>query len=273
MPNSQQDKKRNLGELIFLRTFCLASRIQDHSLDTILDTGATVSAVAKRYTRNAVIDPHDTMYIRVGNGEVIHSMGSTEVEVDLGSVKCMQICQVLDTNAFDCVLGTDFLHSGPVNGLLLKPARLIVNNKEFSLRESGNQPQVHRLSGMFSTDDYKFAVRFETNRKFGKASPTIGLRARSLCISRKHPRTIFLLQREFSMEIQLEITRTQQLKNSVVQPAIYPHRTVPHKSCPRQMSHGHRDSRLGSTWAPGAMAPATRQVDLEKGVLARCSLV
>ena len=155
LPNRQQDKKRKFGELNFLRTFCLDSRIQGHSLDTILDTGATVSAVAKRYTRNAVIDPHDTMYIRVGNGEVIHSMGSTEVEVDLGSVKCMQKCQVIDTSAFDCVLGTDFLHSGPVNGLLLKPARLIVNNKEFPLRESGNQPQVHRLSGMFSTDDYK----------------------------------------------------------------------------------------------------------------------
>ena len=91
----------------------------------------------------------------MGNGEVLQSLGSTEVAVLLGQdLRLLLRCQVVDTNAFDCVLGTDFLHSGPVNGLLLRPARLIVNNQEVPLREEAGSHHLHRLV-RFPAEDYK----------------------------------------------------------------------------------------------------------------------
>ena len=152
-----------------MRTFLLDAQIQGQRLDSIIDTGATFSAVAKKFTRNAKVNPTDTMAIMVGNGEVLQSLGSTEVEVLLGlDLRLLQRCQVVDTNAFDCVLGTDFIHSGPVNGLLLRPARLIVNNQEVPLREESGAQHLHRMVRV-PTEDYKLRsdLRFEALSKLG----------------------------------------------------------------------------------------------------------
>ena len=69
----------------------------------------------------------------IGSGEIIQSLGTNQVEVQVGNLKRLQKVHVVDTNAFDCVLGLDFLKGGHVNGILLHPARLIVNNQEFPL--------------------------------------------------------------------------------------------------------------------------------------------
>ena len=66
----------------------------------------------------------------------------------------MHKCQVVDTTAFDCILGTDLLNSGRINGILLKPPRLVVNNQEYPLREEEGC-HLHRLNRIFTTEDYK----------------------------------------------------------------------------------------------------------------------
>ena len=58
------------------------------------------------------------MAIRVGDGRTIHSFGGVDVTVCLGDEQVTQHCKVLDTNAFDIVIGTDFLRRNPQVKLL-----------------------------------------------------------------------------------------------------------------------------------------------------------
>ena len=49
-----------------------------------------------------------TAAIRMGDGHVVHSCGDCEVEVPMGSRTIAHRFYVMDTDAFDFVLGTDF---------------------------------------------------------------------------------------------------------------------------------------------------------------------
>ena len=53
------------------------------------------------------------MAIRVGDGRTIHSLGGVDVSICLGDETATQHCRVLDTEAFDIVIGTDFLRKNP----------------------------------------------------------------------------------------------------------------------------------------------------------------
>ena len=53
------------------------------------------------------------MAIRVGDGRTIHSLGGVDVTICLGDETVTQHCRVLDTDAFDIVIGTDFLRRNP----------------------------------------------------------------------------------------------------------------------------------------------------------------
>ena len=54
-----------------------------------------------------------TVAIRVGDGRTIHSLGGVDVTICLGDETVTQHCRVLDTDAFDIVIGTDFLRRNP----------------------------------------------------------------------------------------------------------------------------------------------------------------
>ena len=75
----------------------------------VLDTGATISIVAKKmlprgYLKNIM----PTAAIRMGHGHVVHSCGDCEVDVPMGSRSIAHRGYVMDTEAFNFVLGTDF---------------------------------------------------------------------------------------------------------------------------------------------------------------------
>ena len=53
------------------------------------------------------------MAIRVGDGRTIHSFGGVDVTICLGDETVTQHCRVLDTDAFDIVIGTDLLRRNP----------------------------------------------------------------------------------------------------------------------------------------------------------------
>ena len=157
-PQEETQKKRQFEEINLLDqkkvTWYLDSKVGGKKLDSILDTGATISAVSSRFTQGAMVNPMESTYIKVGNGEIIQSLGTTNVEVDLGECKLLQKVHVVDTNAFQCVLGTDFLRSGPVNGFLVNPPRLVVENKTIPMREEPS----HTVAGIFRvfvTENYK----------------------------------------------------------------------------------------------------------------------
>ena len=76
----------------------------------VLDTGATRSIVAKKILpRGSLTNTMPTPAIRIGAGHVVHSCRDCEVEVPVGSRKIAHQFYVMDIEAFDFVLGTDFL--------------------------------------------------------------------------------------------------------------------------------------------------------------------
>ena len=77
----------------------------------MLDTSATLSLVARRLLKT--FKKTKTVAIRVGDGHTIHSLGAVDVTICLGDKTMTQRCRVLDTDALDIVIGTDFLRRHP----------------------------------------------------------------------------------------------------------------------------------------------------------------
>ena len=75
----------------------------------VLDTGATICILAKNILpRRDLKNIMPTAAIRMGDGHVVHSCGDCEVDVPMGSRSIGHRFYVMDTEAFDFVLGTDF---------------------------------------------------------------------------------------------------------------------------------------------------------------------
>ena len=77
-------------------------KIGDQVFRAVLDTGATLSIVARRLLK--IFRKTKTVAIRVGDGRTIHSLGGVDVTICLGDETVTQHCRVLDTDAFDIVL-------------------------------------------------------------------------------------------------------------------------------------------------------------------------
>ena len=75
----------------------------------LLDTGATISIVAKTISPyGSLKNTMTTATIRMGDRHVVHSCEGWEVEVPMGCRTIAHRFYVMDTEAFDFVLGTDF---------------------------------------------------------------------------------------------------------------------------------------------------------------------
>ena len=75
----------------------------------VLDTGATISILAKTILPcGSLKNTLNTAAIRMGDAHVVHSCGDCEVEVPMGSGTIAHRFYVMNTEAFDFVLGTDF---------------------------------------------------------------------------------------------------------------------------------------------------------------------
>ena len=74
-------------------------KIGDQVFRAVLDTGATLSIVARRLLKT--FKKTKTVAIRVGDGRTIHSLGGGDVTIYLGDKTVTQHCRVLDTDAFD----------------------------------------------------------------------------------------------------------------------------------------------------------------------------
>ena len=73
--------------------------------------GATLSIVARRLPKT--LNKTKTVAIRVEDGRTIHSLGVVDVCICFGDKFVMQHCRLLDTDAFDIIIGTDFLRKNP----------------------------------------------------------------------------------------------------------------------------------------------------------------
>ena len=91
--------------------FWILEKIRDQVFRAVLDTGAPLSIVARRLLKT--FKKTKTVAIRVKDGRTMHSMGEVHVTLCLGDETVTQHCRVLDTYAFDVVIGTDFLRRNP----------------------------------------------------------------------------------------------------------------------------------------------------------------
>ena len=97
----------------------------------VLDTGATLSIVAKKILPQGDLkNVMPTAAIRMGDGHVLHSCGDCELKVPMGSRSIAHRFYVMDTEAFDFVLGTDFFvdHSHILSLTLQAPSVLQVDH-------------------------------------------------------------------------------------------------------------------------------------------------
>ena len=97
----------------------------------VLDTVATISIVAKKTLACGDLkNILPTTAIRMGDKHVVHSCGDCEVEVHMGSRSIAYRFYAMDTEAFDFVLGTDFVveHSQIPSLTLLAPYVLQVDH-------------------------------------------------------------------------------------------------------------------------------------------------
>ena len=86
-------------------------KIGDQVFRAVLDTGATLSIVARRLLKT--FRKTKTVATRVGDRRTIHSLGGVDVTICVGDETVTQHCRVLDTDALDIVIGTDFLRRNP----------------------------------------------------------------------------------------------------------------------------------------------------------------
>ena len=97
----------------------------------VLDTGATISILAKKTLPCGDLkNIMPTASIHMGDGHVLHSCGDCEVEVPMGFRSIAHRFYVMDTEAFDFVLGTDFFaeHSQILSLTLQAPSVLQVDH-------------------------------------------------------------------------------------------------------------------------------------------------
>ena len=119
----------------------------------VLDTGATISIVAKKMLPCGSLKNTMTYAaIRMGDGHVVHSCGDCEVEVPMGSRTIAHRFHVMDTEAVDFVLGTDFFvqHSKIQSLMLQAPYLLYVDHgsgrESVPLEQSEHTSSYLRLS-------------------------------------------------------------------------------------------------------------------------------
>ena len=104
--------------------FWILLQIGDHILRAVLDTSATLSIAAWRLLKT--FNKTKTVAISVGDGRTIHSLGGVDLTICLGDETVTQHCRVLDTDAFDIVIGTDFLRRHP-------PVKMLSLKRPYSL--------------------------------------------------------------------------------------------------------------------------------------------
>ena len=85
-------------------------------ISAVIDSGATLSAVSSGCIPANALRKTNVVPIQVGSGETIYSLGETTLCLTFGAKTIQQKAVVIETSAFQAVLGTDFLSNPRVGG-------------------------------------------------------------------------------------------------------------------------------------------------------------
>jgi hypothetical protein len=128
----------------------------------LIDSGATISVVSSRLVPEAHLKRESSIPVQVANGQTCYTLGETEIILRLGEKEFSQKAQVLETDAFEAILGLDFLTGKPrCRGILTypPPQKLIFDGEEiilsnFSGEKSKMKPNCFHIHREFKTEAY-----------------------------------------------------------------------------------------------------------------------
>ena len=142
------------------RVWSLNAQVNGRNISAIIDSGATVSVIAKRLVSNQELKREDLFPVQVANGETVYTLGSTILSMTFDDKLFEQKAQVMDTHAFDAVLGLDFLSGNPRCGGILTqppPEKLLFDGKLFPLQSAkvdGTSFLVNHIHRIFKKESY-----------------------------------------------------------------------------------------------------------------------
>ena len=106
--DNSRKRKFDAIQLLSGKTWSITSKVNGCNIQAIIDSGATLSAVSKNCVPEKALKRSSAIPIKVGSSDTIYSLGDTILHLTFGEKIITQKAVVIDTNAFQAVLGTDF---------------------------------------------------------------------------------------------------------------------------------------------------------------------
>ena len=155
------------------KTYSFPVKVNGKEIVCFLDTGATVSAVAKNCLHPSSIKRGESLPLMVGNGECIFSVGTADLVLEFGKHSFVQKAHVVDTTAFSALLGTDFTEGNEhFCGFLTRPPRILIDNEEFQCQDMGAVFSCNRIFRLFARNPTPsrnlYGIKFYVNLRFQK---------------------------------------------------------------------------------------------------------
>jgi hypothetical protein len=163
------------------RVWTLNAQVNGTNLKEIIDSGATVSVIAKKFVCEQALKKEEAYPVQVANGETFFTLGSTILTMKFDECLFEQKVQVMDTSAFDAVLGLDFLSGNARCGGILTqppPEKLLFDGKLFPLKQARvDGIQVFRMFRAFKKESYTLIdqVKMEALEKLGLKKGDFGV--------------------------------------------------------------------------------------------------
>jgi len=155
--NNARKRKADALQILQLKakSYGVPCKVFGKSIEAILDTGATISAVSKRHDPDEKLKKTDAIPLQIGSGEYIYSLGSADLVLQFGSKIFYIKALVVDTTAFHAVLGTDFTKDESFGRSLTRPPRIIIDGEEFRISScEGGHMEIKRIFRLFKTEIY-----------------------------------------------------------------------------------------------------------------------
>ena len=161
LPPGDESVSTNKRQRVYLfggRVWTLNAQVNGTNLRAIIDSGATVSVISRKFVNDHALKREDAYPVQVANGETVFTLGSTLMTMRFDDTLFEQKVQVMETSAFDAVLGLDFLSGNKRCGGILtqpQPEKLLFDGKLFPLKQAkvdGNK--VYRIFRAFKRESY-----------------------------------------------------------------------------------------------------------------------
>ena len=149
------------------RVWSLNAQVNGQNVKAIIDSGATVSVISKRFVSEQGLKREDAFPVQVANGETVYTLGSTKLTMKFDETLFEQKVQVMDTSAFDAVLGLNCLSGNArCSGILTQPPpeKLLFDGKLFPLKQARvDGMRVFKIHRAFKKESYTLTREIKEN--------------------------------------------------------------------------------------------------------------